>query len=521
MEVDPDAIRRAGQLLTVVGDLLAVDLGEDIPACDNTEVSKAIANNLNARRRWLASQLRNGHTQAQEAGDGLRDTAAAYQAEDADAAARMRGGATSSARPASSPTSAAPSPASDPTMSEIPDISGRDGEILAQALEMGAGPGAVAQAIAPLTEVVAATQVIFEQLTAAHQQVLMSGESAITTPVLTKLTHTSAWVQSMGGHAAKLLTDHGTYVSANTAVRTAVGTSADYKMLKAALNKAMIENQLSGGLAQDQVNAWAEALNAKQQGATDGMSAYQSTGELVSTMTPGPGDPNLAPGAGQQGDPKANGQDPLGLLDDADGKKKSKGDKDTQPSGQDLISTLTGMPGQVMKSVGQNNPLKSASEAANQLGQQLGKGSPNSSPLKPAAMKPSPALSKGAGASKGAGGLKAGSGIGGGALHPASAIGAPGPTATATPKTVDASGGPARPTAGTGSGMGMMPPGRPGDSKGKVVESRYPDEKPAVPETGRPGVVGGTPPPAAPKDTSVQDEIQKRIAERKKSYEHD
>lgn len=92
LDIDTDEVRRASEFVTNAGEFLHPDVDADVPACGSDEVSQAVMNNLNARRRWLVAHVRTGITQASNAAAGMNDTANAFEAQDAEGAAGYGGG---------------------------------------------------------------------------------------------------------------------------------------------------------------------------------------------------------------------------------------------------------------------------------------------------------------------------------------------------------------------------------------------------------------------------------------------
>ncbi|SIJ21844.1 Fis family transcriptional regulator [Mycobacteroides abscessus subsp. abscessus] len=533
LDLNSDGLRQAGDLLRSVGNTLDVDLAGEVSAAGNDEVSQAISQNLNERRRWLAEHIKAGRSQAFAAGDGLQASAASYEAEDAAAAARMGGHGQSSAAQAPSqvaPTESAPSDG--PSIGAIPDISSRDGEELALALEAGSGPGSAGAAAVTIGKLAASAQAAAGQLLEVHARVLSAGEAALTAPVLGKLTNGIAWAESIAAHAAKLAEDHATYALSHTAVRTAVGSSQDYKATKAMLQQAMEANAATGGAFQGQVNALSSKLTAMQQAASDGMSGYQTTGQVVSTPPGGAPDPRMAPTGGgdrQQPDPGTGDPNATDPGDPEDKKKKSSkddksgGGKDSAGGGQDMISQVLGAPAKALESAGKANPLSSAGQALSQLGQGL-KPPSGGSPLKPPQLPTHPSTGKGPGKGAGGGGspIKTG-GIGGGGAKISSAGLTSAAAATPSAPPIKPGAGVTSGTSGTsGSGMGMMPAGagRKGESGGgPAVNSRDETPLPDVERSGRPGVVGAVTHSEPVVNKEAQNRVLDKLRDRKKETE--
>lgn len=500
LNLDPDGLNRASEMLRTVGSTLSADLGGDIEPCGNDAVSQTIAANLNKRGRWLAEHIKAGQSQAFAAGDALDDSATTYRSEDAAGAARINGSNASAAAPASAPAPGTSAPAGFPAITAIPDISSSDGEALARALESGAGPGSAAKAAAHYSALAARAQTAVHQLTEAQAHVAAAGESQMTAPLQARLTRGIAWAETIATHAGELGTDWQAAAATHGAAMTGVGPSAHFQAVKASLREAMDINAATGGLAQEQQDAWQAKHDAMQQKATDSMVGYQGTGQAISNpIAPGVPDPKLAPNAGG-----TNPQDQPGAGDktttdpsDLDKKKSKKDAKDGASGGQDAITQIMQAPAKAAQSLGQNNPLSSLGQAAQSMGQMGGaKPAGTGSPLKPSTASPAkPAAHKAGGAGKGlgGGGIKGGAGIGSsGTIHPA-AVSATPATAQATPdvKAATASAG----SGSGGSGMGGMAPGaRKGGSEGESeVKNKYGEHPLAdVDELGRPGIVADT-----------------------------
>lgn len=185
LDLQPDGLDRVAEFVRAAGEVLATGLGVDVEACGGDEVSKAIMDNLNARRRWLIGHVKAGHGQALAAADTVAGNVVAYRTEDADAAARY-GGAGGAGLGGGAPGAAAAgpmAPAGPPAVGAIPDISGRDGEELALALESGAGPGPATAAAARLSDLAAQAAHASTQLLAAQGQLAASGQSQVHAPL--------------------------------------------------------------------------------------------------------------------------------------------------------------------------------------------------------------------------------------------------------------------------------------------------------------------------------------------------
>lgn len=537
LDFDAGEFRRAGQLVDSAGEALKMDLGADVPAVGGDEVSAAIMNNLNARRRWLAEHLRSGFTQAMAAADGMAETADGFVSEDEAAAGSygVSGYGGGSGAPSGGVVQAGYSaPTSAPASSAMPDISGREGEALALSLETGAGPIPATTAAATLSTLTLRAQQTFAQLTAAKSSLLASGQSQAHAPLMMKLERATAWVEGVAGHAEALSAGYSEAVSSHATTSAGVGPSAGWRVLKTSYNEAVAENVATGGLAQERVNALWTALDNQQKQASAAASGYQSTGEAVSVPPGTLPDPGLSPnGSSAPGQDKKPGEDPRDGKDALDG-KKGKNPLEDAAGGQgmqDMLGKAMGPLMQGMQGMGQNNPLQSLTQMGQQMGQQLsqqvsklaqGK-NPLSSPLKPAS------LAK-AGGGKGAGGGGKGLGGGGGlkgggpgaSVHPASA--------STTPSTATGSPMAAKPGAtvggggGMGGGMGMMPMGGrgAGGDKGQGVKNNYGAPLGDVEETGRPGSVpvsepGDSPLSSAPVvEPSSKESVKDRLARRRR-----
>ncbi|WP_255785940.1 PE domain-containing protein [Mycobacteroides abscessus] len=530
LNLDPDGLNRASELLRTVGSTLSTDLGGDIEPCGNDAVSQTIAANLNKRGRWLAEHIKAGQSQAFAAGDALNDSATAYRTEDAAGAARINGSTASAPAPASAPASTPPAPAGFPAITAIPDISSSDGEALAHALESGAGPGSATKAATQYSALAARAQAVVHQLTEAQAHVAAAGESQMTAPLQARLTQGIAWAETIATHAGELSADWQAAAATHGAALTGVGPSAHFQAVKAGLREAMDINAATGGLYQEQQDAWQAKHDTMQQKATDSMVGYQGTGQTISTpITPGVPDPKLAPNAGG-----INPQDQPGAGDkttsdpsDLDKKKSKKDTKDGASGGQDAISQIMQAPAKAAQSLGQNNPLSSLGQAAQSMGQMGGaKPAGTGSPIKPASASPAKSgAHKAGGAGKGLGGsgIKGGAGIGSsGAVHPAAVSSTPA-SASATPDIKSAT---ASTSTGAGSGGmgGMMPAARKGGSEGaSEVKNTYGEHPLAdVEELGRPGIVADTTKSPEPQPALAQqsrNKTRERMKARKEEYE--
>lgn len=519
LDIDPDGLKRVADTLRTAGHTLSADLGSDAAPCGNDEVSTTIMGNLNARRRWLVEHVRAGGGQAFNAADGVEVTTAGYVHQDQDLASNFGGGGTTGGSPGapSGSPSAAPAPGPMPTASAIPDISGQDGEQIAAAMELGAGPGPALAAAALCATLATQAAAAAEHLEASQGQLLAAGQSQASDGLMPRLIQAASWSTQVATHAGELSSGYSDAAAAHGATLATVGPSAGWKLLKTSLQEAINENQATAGLAQPRVDALSDMLTTRQQETSGAVQGYQSTGQTVSgpaAAPPPPGGPNLDPNAS-----------PDGTNDGHKGKKKHSGDKNQQ----DMLSSLMGAAGPVMQSLGKANPLQSVGQMAQEIGQlgsQLGKGGGAgkglhpSSPIKPAALHPSHLGGGGKGAGGkglGGGGIKGGAGING-AVHPASAV----PSTPAKP-VADASKIPAegRGARGGGAGAGMMPMGGRGSggTKPAFVKDKYPEEqKPQIEGTGRAGVVADTTPnrPAPVVNPETTKKSRDRISQRKK-----
>jgi hypothetical protein len=509
LNVDTDGVRRTGQLVDTAGAVLEPAFGGDVPACGGDDVSRALMDNLNAWQGWLMQHMRAGAQQAFNAAAGIAGTASAYEAEDLAAAARYPGGGSAAAAAPQAANSgvaaSAPAPGGSPTLSLIPDISGQDGEQLAMELESGAGPGPAAAAAAQWTGIAAQAMAANTALAAAQTQLLASGESAATGPLITRLTRASEWADAVAGHATALAGGFTAAAGLYTTTKSAVGASQDWAATKAAYRQAVM-NPMGAPIAQ----GYRIKLTGMQQSASSAMSGYQGTGQTASTPPGTLPDPGLDPNADSAPDSTADPTSGDKLDKDSQTLMSEKG------SGvQEMLSPVMGALGPLMKSMGQVNPMHSAGQIGQQLSQQAGSltsaGKPASSPIKPAALGKG---HHGAGGSKGGGGspIKA-AGLAG-AVHPASLTGTPPASAAAQPMKPQAPVKGAAPS--SAGGMGMMPMGhRSGDKPVKV--NSYEQPLPDVEDRGRPGVVPNTAksgPIVKPEATKA---VKERLAARKKN----
>lgn len=527
LDLDPDGLDRVSSLIRSAGEVLAVGLDTDVPAVGGDEVSQHLMDNLNARRRWLLAHLASGHGQALDAADTVAGNAAGYRAQDHAAAGSYGGGSGGdTAGPVPAASSSAPAaPGAAPTPAEIPDISGRDGEEVAAAMERGAGPQSALAAAARLTELAGRAQVASTALAGAQAQLAGSGVSQVHAPLNARLTRALAWSQAVSDHAAQLAAGYSSAAGMHESAYAAVGPSAGWRALKTAYENAVAENVATGGLNQPMVDALSDALTEKQQLSAGAMTGYQDGGKAVSTSPATLPDPGLDPnGSGGTSDP--NGKAGKAGLD---GTKKGTGKDSGADSGaQDMLSPLLGAMGPLMQSVGKANPLQGLGQAAQQLGQQVSQqigqlAKAGGSPIKPAALDGlHPAAGKGIGKGAGGGGggkplgvgssIKGGAGIAGG-THPAAT---PGGGPAAEPSSGGASRG-AGPSGSGGGGMGMMPHNRGADGK-SIPVSAYPGNPLEEIETGATeGVAGETSKPAPIVSPEFKQATMDRIAKRKQA----
>lgn len=520
LDIDTDAIRQASEFVSNAGEFLHPDLDADVPACGSDDVSQAVMNNLNARRRWLLAHLRSGATQASNAAAGINDTANSFEAQDAAGAAGYGGGSGAAPAPVmSAPAAGAPAPPGMPTFSPIPDISGADGETVAQQLETGPGAGPAITAAAHLTTLSTRALAANASLTLAQGHIVASGESLAHPGLMRRLDQAITWTAGVAGHADALAAGYGSAGDLHTTTTTAVGPSVCWRILKTSYTDAVMENQMTGGLSQPKVDALQAALTDKETQKGTAMSGYQVGGQTVSTPPgdlPDPGlDPNGASGPADKPGKGDKGKNPLASQD-------GKG-----ASGlQDMLGPVLGALGPLTQSLGKANPLSSLGQAAQQLGQQVSKlggdaAKKAASPIKPAAL----AKPAGLGGKGGSGGGKGG---GGSPIKPSNPLGGVrAASLSGSPSASAATGEPIKPTgaaaarasgAGAGGGMGMMPMGHKpgGDEKADKIRS-YEDPLAEVEEAGRPGVEGevqaGTAPVVNPE---AQNAVKERLARRKR-----
>lgn len=519
LDIDTDEVRRASEFVSNAGQFLHPDLDTDVPACGSDEVSQAVMNNLNARRRWLLAHVRTGITQATNAAAAINDTANAFEAQDAEGAAGYGGGASGAApAPATSTTPATPSPVGMPTLTAIPDISGIDGETVAQQLEAGPGAGPATSAASQLMTLSARAHAANASLTMAQGHIMAAGQSQAHPGLMRRLDQAIAWTAGVAGHADALAAGYGSAGQLHTTTLETVGPAQGWRALKTAYADAVIENQFYGGLSQPKVDALQAALTTKETEKGTAMNGYQIGGQTVSTPPGDLPDPGLDPNAESTVDKLRKGdkaKNPLAAAEDG----KAGGL-------QNMIEPLLGALGPLTQSLGQANPLNSVGQMAQQLGQQVSKLGGDamkkaaSSPIKPTA------LAKPAGSGKGGGGK--GKGGGGSPIKPSNPLGGVRASSlSGAPSASPSTGEPIKPAAsaspraaglGGGGGMGMMPMGhRPGgDDKASRIRS-YEDPLSEVEETGRPGVVGEKKPAPAPVvNPDAQNAVKERISRRKR-----
>ncbi len=521
LNLDTDGFRRAGELVDTAGQVLGGDFDDDVPPCGTDEVSRTVMDNLNARRRWLMQHVRAGVVQTSDAAAGINQTATGYEAEDTHGAslygaAGGHGGGAAPAVMASAPSSGGSAPpAGMPAVSSVPDLSGLEGEALAQALETGAGPGPAAAAAARLVGLASQAAAANVTLVGAHTQLMASGESGAHPGLETKLTRGIAWTEAVSGHATALAGDYEAAGALHTTTLAEVGPSATWRTLKTGYQASVEKNYALAGMAQAEVDAWQQALEQQEQRKGTAMTGYQTGGETLSAPPGHLPDPGLDPNGESEESKKSDKSD-----------KKSSDDAEDPASGMgSMLEPVMGAVGPLMQSLGKANPLQSLGQLGQQLGQQVGKMSAEaakkaaSPPLKPAALaKPNAAAGKGGG-----GGGKGGGG-GSSPIKPVSSLGGatslsgtPPSSPSATPIKPAAAAAGSTSTSGSG-GMGMMPMGRGagGDAKTSKINS-YEQPLPEVDDAGRPGVEGQSGRPAEPVvNPEAQNAVKERIARRKK-----
>lgn len=364
LDLDPEGLDRVAELLrTAAAALPASGLESDIPPVGGDEVSAAVMANLNARRRWLLEHVRAGHGQALAAAEIAAGNAAAYRATDAAAAAAYGHAGTD---PTGGSTGAAPAaptaPTAPPAATAIPDISGRDGETLARALESGAGPEPAGEAASRLTALATQAVQAGTQLSAAHAALSAAGQSEVHGPLSRRLMQAAGWSQAVAAHATDLAAGYTAAAATHASTYAAVGSSEGWQALKTGYQQAIAENAATGGLMQNVVDAYSAALTDQQQSASAAMTGYQGTGQALAIPGQLP-DPGLAPES-------PAGDDGAGQTDPKHAEKHAGQDQ----SPADMLSPILGAVGPMLQSVGKVNPLSAAGQAAQQLGQlsQLG-----------------------------------------------------------------------------------------------------------------------------------------------------
>ncbi|MFV8227412.1 Fis family transcriptional regulator [Mycolicibacterium fortuitum] len=519
LDIDTDEVRRASEFVTNAGEFLHPDVDTDVPACGSDDVSQAVMNNLNARRRWLVAHVRTGITQASNAAAGMNDTANAFEAQDAEGAAGYGGGGSGAApAPTTATMPAAPAPNGMPTLTAIPDASGADGETLAQQLETGPGAGPAIIAASNLITLSTRARAANASLTMAQGHIVASGQSQAHPGLMRRLNQAITWTAGVAGHADALAEGYGVAGELHTTTSAAVGPAQGWRVLKTAYADAVMENQLTGGLSQPKVDALQTALTTKETEKGTAMNGYQVGGQTVSTPPGDLSDPGLDPNADSAGDKLGKGdkaKNPLAAAEDG----KSGGL-------QEMLGPLMSALGPLTQSMGQANPLSQVGQMAQQLGQQVSKLGGDAvkkaaSPLKPTALAKPAGLGKGGGGGKGKGGggspIKPSNPLGG--VRASSLSGAPSASpSTGEPTKPAAAAGPRAAGPGGGGGMGMMPMGhRPGgDDKAGRIHS-YEDPLAEVEEAGRPGVVGEKQTAPAPVvNPEAQNAVKERISRRKR-----
>lgn len=525
LDIDTSGLRRAGELVHAAGEVLEQQLDADAPPCGEDDVSKALMDNLNAWQRWLVQHLKAGAHQAFSAAAGIHNTATGFDTQDSAAAAAYggAGGHAAAATPAAAhhgPGAASAAPAGPPATTPVPDISGREGEKLAQALHSGAGPAPALGKAAQWEGVAAQAVTAHTALTGARTQLLASGHAAMSTPLLTRLDRAIGWTQQVATHASALANGYSTAAGAHTTATTAVAHPTVWRTTKQNLAEARADP-----FGAPRAQAYQTQLTGMQQTARVTMTGYTTTGTAVSTppstLPPGPG---LAPNTPDApGSPPQKPGDKPGQTDQQDDPQaQSPGDgtpQTTKPatsgdSGfQDMLGSLMGALGPLMQSLGQSNPLQSLGQLGQQLGQQAGNlAKATKPPIKPAAL--THAHPAGGGAHKGGGGgspIKA-AGLGG--VHSAALTGAPASSPPAGPSKPAVS--PAAASSSGSGGMGMMPMGRHGEGEQSKRVHSYEQPIPEVESEGRPGVVGATAKEEPVVKPEAHNAVKARIAARKK-----
>lgn len=314
LDVNPDALRGVAESVRDAAAALIDATESHTPSCGGDEVSQTIMDNLNARRKWLADHARTGHQQTWEAASATDDTAASFEQGDA-AMADMLGGAAaggagtggSSQRGGSGRSSAGLMPSTN----AIPDISGRDGESLAQQLESGAGTAPAVAAAAQCSALAGKATQAATHFAGAQALLAASGTSEAHGPMLARLARAQVWAQAVAGHAQDLAESYTAAAQSHIAACGAVRSSQEWAVTKTAFTEAVAENQATGGMMQERVEALKTLLDSMQQEAVAGMGGYQSAGELFSIPDVGLLNPHVSP----DGPAGAPGQSPAAAAD--------------------------------------------------------------------------------------------------------------------------------------------------------------------------------------------------------------
>ena len=424
-------------------------------------------------------------------------------------------------RPAGVPA-AATVPAGPPTVSPIPDISGRDGEQLALALQSGAGAGPALAKATQWEGVAAQVWAAHAALTGARTQLLASGEAAMSGPLMTRLDRAIGWAQGAAAHASALGNGYTVAAGSYTTTTAAVGHPAVWRATKVNLAAARADP-----FGQPRAHAYHVQLTGMQQSAGVSMTGYQTTGTALSTPPGTLPDPGLAPNTPSVTGPTPGDGDKQDKFEQQDPKAPTSGDEPDDPASpmsgegsglQEMLGPLMGALGPLMESLGQANPLQSLGQLGQQMGQQAGNlAKAATSPLKPATLAQAhPA----GGAHKGGGGspIKPAASLSG-AIHPASLTGTPPASAPAAPIKPAAAAGASPSGAG---GMGMVPPmgRRSGEEKSSKVHS-YEQPMAEVEAAGRPGVVGAAAKPEPVVNPESHAGVKARMAARKKDVAGD
>lgn len=297
LDVNPDTLRGVAESVRDAATALIDTTQSATPGCGGDEVSQTIMDNLNARRKWLADHVRTGHEQAWGAASATDDTATSFEHGDA-AMADILGGAAggvsnggSSRRGGPGRSSATPMPSVNP----IPDISGRDGESLARQLESGAGAAPAVSAAAQCSALAGKAAQAAAHFAGAQALLTASGTSEAHGPMLARLARAQVWAQGVAGHAQDLAESYTAAAQSHIAACGAVRSSQEWEMTKTSFNEAVAENQATGGMMQERVEALKTLLDSMQQEAVAAMGGYQSAGELFSIPTVGLLDPHVSP----------------------------------------------------------------------------------------------------------------------------------------------------------------------------------------------------------------------------------